>query len=678
MKPAWSDRARTHVLAVTLLAIAVYANSLLNGFALDDNFIVLTNPRVHDIGNLRDIWLTPYWTFAGAELGLYRPGIIFLYAVQWAIAGGAAWFFHAVNVALHAGASVLVLLLLRRLTGPTPALVGALIFAVHPVHTEAVANIVGQAELVAALCVLAACLIHCARAEGVAVSWWRRIAIALLFAAAITTKESAVVLPALLVIVDFAQRRVRLTVRGLAAYADAMLMPVFLLTAVLAFYLVVRFEVMGGTLIGVDAAPSMPFLREQYRVLNALRAFPEFLRLLLFPLDLAADYSPAALLPVDTVRPMVVLGSLLLAGLTLLALLTPWLPAAGFPAAWFLISILTVSNLFFPIGVVIAERTLYLPSVAVSALVAFAWQAAAPRASLSARRLTLVLVPVVVVLMGVRTWVRNPVWDSTDTVWESMMRDQPLSYRTHWLHAMQLWGRREMREAEAAFRFAYRLYPRDGQMITEYANFLMSQGRFEEALPLLEDAHAMHPWIVRTTVTLMHAYLAVGRYPDAIRTAELARRTGGTPGTAFPVQAYASQQSGDFDAAIAAWRLALRYSDPQPWPLHGLLARARASAGYHEAALAGLDSARTAVTDTTGIAVLASVEQGVRSGCYRRAGLALQESGTPLPPRHPLGVECDRLGQWFNYLLVRQSANDSQNAMTPGLPAPVSTPAGVP
>src|SRR5690606_28312648 len=107
------------------------------------------------------------------------------------------------------------------------------------------------------------------------------------------------------------------------------------------------------------------------------------------------------------------------------------------PAAWFLISFVTVSNLFFPVGIIIAERTLYLPSVAVSALVAFAWHAAAGRGSMSARRLVLVLAPVVIVAMGIRTWVCSPVWDSTETVWQSMIRDQPASYRTQWISAMQ-------------------------------------------------------------------------------------------------------------------------------------------------------------------------------------------------------------------------------------------------
>ena len=679
MRMALPARSRALPAIVAVAAIAVYANSLLNGFALDDVFIVQGNPRVHSPASLADIWLTPYWAFAGVELGLYRPGIIFLYAVQWVAGAGEPWLFHAVSVLLHAAASVLVFVLLRRLADTVPAFVGALVFAAHPIHTEAVANIVGQAEIVAAIAVLGACIVHSGRAPGLAVSWPRRIVISVLFALALVTKESAVVLPALLVIVDFAQRRVQPTARGMASYADALLMPLFLLAATLAFYLIVRYDVMGGALIGVNAAPSMPYLREEYRILNALRVFPEFIRLLFLPLDLAADYSPAAILPVETVRPLVLLGALLLMGLVALALLTPWLPRAGFPAAWFLISILTVSNLFFPIGVLIAERTLYLPSVAVSALVAFAWQAAGPRLDPARRRRLVLLTAAVLLALGVRTWVRNPVWASTDTVWASMLRDQPRSYRTQWLYAVKLWRADRLEQAATHFEFAYRLYARDSQLLTEYANLMMAQRRFADALPMLERAQQMNPGIVRNSVTLMHAYMALGRYPDAIDIAELARRTGAPPLATMPVRAFSHQQLGNLNEAIAAWTLAVHYSPTTSWQLHGHLARALAGHGLTDRALASIDSARAALPDSAAHAVMTSVERAVRAGCYRaRVSAARADGSFPLPPDQPLGIECDELGHWFDYLVPGQNANVSQNASPGTPPAPAITPASVP
>src|SRR5690606_16803084 len=107
--------------AVAVLAVLVYANSLFNGFALDDVPIIAENARVHRLLALRDIWLTPYWPTFGEDLGLYRPLMIFLYAVEWMLGGGRPMLFHAVNVLGHAAASVLALLLLARLVPERPA-----------------------------------------------------------------------------------------------------------------------------------------------------------------------------------------------------------------------------------------------------------------------------------------------------------------------------------------------------------------------------------------------------------------------------------------------------------------------------------------------------------------------------------------------------------------------------
>ena len=646
---------------VALAAIAVYANSLANGFAFDDVFIIQQNTRVHDVTAWRNIWLTPYWPTFGTELGLYRPFIIFVYAVQWAIGDGAAWVFHLGNVLLHAFASVLVYLLIERVVSARlPAFIAALLFAAHPVHTEAVANIVGQAELVVAIALLAACLVHVTRPEGVAVSWPRRAALVGLFAIGLATKESAVVLPGLLVALDFAQRRVRLSLRGLAEYADAMLMPVLLLGFTLAFYLVIRFDVMSGSLIGVDAAPSLPFLREEHRVLNALRAFPEFVRLLFFPQDLAVDYSPGVVLPVEEVTMMALFGAALLVGVTALALATPWMPSAGLPAAWFLISIITVSNLFFPIGVLIAERTLYVPSVAFSMVFASAWIAAAPRASLGVRRFAPALAAIIFVLFGVRTWIRNPDWDSTHAVLSGLVRDHPESYRAQWVQASILWQTGHKEEADFRWRFAHRIYPRDSQFLLEYGSYLLERNLVAEAVPIIEQSYQLHPNIPRTVTVLAYAYIRAGRWQDALARIADAETYGAFRATSMPLRAHAYHGLGKHDLAVGAWRVALKHSRLNTWVAWGFLARTLAISGYQGEAFTALEKAREVAKDSLGQATLKQLDTAIRDGCYEglraEAGPANGEAPAFTVPA------CDPLGDYFNFASRPKNATQLQNA----------------
>ena len=611
---------RSHaIVAVALAALAVYANSLWNGFAYDDIWIIGSNERVHQLRNQGLIWLTPYWPSFGSQLGLYRPFAIFAFAVEWAISGGQPWFFHLVNVLLHASVSVLVFLLIEHLFTRRAALAGAVVFAVHPLHTEAVANVVGQNELWAAVGVLLACLIYVRRAET-GLSGKQRVAILLLFTVALLAKESAVVLPGLLVLLDFVQQRVPLDRAGVRRYVlrVAPLLASFVL--VLAGYLLLRHSVLGN-LSGTDAAPGLPYLREEFRVFNALRAWPEFVRLLFFPFDLSVDYGPAVVLPAESFTPMVLLGLALLIAVILLTLATPWAPRAGLVAGWFLITILPVSNLFFPIGVLVAERTLYMPSIAVCFLAGFAWESIAQQARLQTRRLAYALAAITVVAFGTRTVMRNPDWDSLLAVWRGLHRDHPESYRAQWLNAVSMWNAGRMDLAERYFDLAYRIWPRDSQMIAEWGNFYIGQKKWDKAIDLLEQSRDMTPFVPRTHEFLAYSYLYAGRPADALETAQHAlTMEGAHPTLIYPVLGSALHQLGRYHEAADAWQKAVARKDGDLWLNWAMLARSQAAAGQTEAAMA---SSRTAFartrTDQRLKAAVKELEEAISTGCYNRA-----------------------------------------------------------
>ncbi len=616
MKPV--KRSHT-ILFVAVAAVAVYANSIWNGFAYDDNFIIATNTRVHQLRDLKAIWLTPYWPFFGSQLGLYRPFAIFAFAVEWALGGGAPWLFHLVNVLLNASVSVLVFLLVEKLFTYRAAFAAGLIFAIHPVHTEAVANVVGQNELWAALGALGACLVYANR-PAMGVSLLRLLAMLSLYALSVLAKESAAALPALLVLTDFAQRRVPLDRAGLVKYVRTILPLMIAFGTLFAVYLVVRHNVL-GTLAGTAAAPGLPHLSEQYRVLNALRAWPEFARLLFFPLDLSADYAPAVIMPVESVTPMVALGAVLVLTVVLLALATPWAPGVGFAAGWFLLTILPVSNFFFPIGVLIAERTLYLPSLAACVLAGLAWDAIARVPRFETRRLASALAVLVVIFFSARTVTRNPDWDSLETVWRGLQRDHPESYRAQWLNAGAMWQRGRVDLAERYFEIAYKLWPRDSQLLTEWGNFYIAQRRYSDAVRLLEKSRDMTPFVPRTYEYLAYAYLHSGRPEDALRTIEQALPLDPQKSIIYPVRATAYEKVGRFAEAADAWRAAVQLKSGNFWLSWAMRARAEASAGRKADALRSADVALTkTVNDSPEATTVTQLKKAIGEGCYPAAG----------------------------------------------------------
>ena len=251
----------------------------------------------------------------------------------------------------------MVFFLILEMSATLPALVVGALFAAHPVHSEAVANVVGRAELYSALFVLGACLLFW-KGRGLSPTWRpaRLLGIGALYLMGLGSKEMAATLPALLVLLALARNDdLRATDR---VRTD---LPVFLLTgALLAAFLGVRFLIL-GSVAGDVPAPALVGLSAGQRILTSLAVWPQYLRLLVFPFDLVADYAPAVLFPALTWGPDVVLGLLVILGAAAAAIfLWPRERLVALGIVWFGIAILPVTNLIIPTGVLLAERTFYL------------------------------------------------------------------------------------------------------------------------------------------------------------------------------------------------------------------------------------------------------------------------------------------------------------------------------
>jgi hypothetical protein len=190
--------------------------------------------------------------------------------------------------------------------------------------------------------------------------------------------------------------------------------------------------------------------------LTAVAAFADIARLLVFPLTLRVDYSPAErTLVTSPVDPRFAMGLLCLAawaGLLALA----WRRGRrveAFGLGWIAIALLPVANLVFPVGVLVAERTLYLPSAGL-ALAAGAWLK-----DLAPARLR-VVVAVLVVAAGIRTALRVPVWRDATSVILSELDDSPRSYDGPARMAGVYLSRGQLEKAIAAYRASTAIYDR--------------------------------------------------------------------------------------------------------------------------------------------------------------------------------------------------------------------------
>lgn len=358
-----------------LLPFALYAAALQFGYLLDDKIVLSENSFVQQgLAGLADIFSNDTFTgFLGEQQTLvagarYRPLSLSTFALEYELLGMAPKFSHFVNILLY---SLTGLLLFRILSLYFPALpqrgwylalpfMAALLFELHPVHTEVVANIKGRDEILALLLALGAWFYAHRYGQRGQAKWLA--ASGLVFFLALLAKENAITF---------------LAVIPLSAYFFLKKVPprrvwhtLLPLLAATALFLLVRLAATGHLFSSQDNTALImnnPFLgatlAERYATITYTLGL--YLKLLVFPHPLTHDYYPYHIPILNWGDWRVWLSLLLNLGLAVLALVgfrqkRVWSWAILYYAA----TLSIVSNVFFSVGTMMNERFVYMPSVA--------------------------------------------------------------------------------------------------------------------------------------------------------------------------------------------------------------------------------------------------------------------------------------------------------------------------
>lgn len=476
--------------AVTLAALALgsSATGLANGFAYDDVPVIRENPRVHTLADPVNFFVTSYWPrdHGGA---LYRPLTLLGFALEWAAGGGSPRVFHLVNLLLYLALGLAVCALARRILPAGPAWIAAAIFAVHPVHVEAVGNVVGQSELLVALYLSLGVLLYLRARRAADLRARESVALFGLTLLAGLTKESGLMLPALVaaaeVLVVDDPRPLRERARVLATTG-------LLLGVALAIVIAMRRFALDA-LVGEYPAVALRGLGGHSRLLTMLGVAPEWFRLLLWPARLSAEYGPPELDAATGFGARQALGLLLLglaAGAGLAARRRA--PAVTLGIVWAAVALFPVSNLAVATGVLVAERTLMLPSVGLALACGGAASAVRPLPR-EARLAALAALTLLLALGLARSAARQRVWRDTPTVLLQTLRDAPENFRAWKQYGMYLKDRGQLRAARAALEQSARMYQGDAGVYEELGLVRRRQDGCARAAPYFERALAIDP-----------------------------------------------------------------------------------------------------------------------------------------------------------------------------------------
>ncbi len=450
------------------LAVGVYAITWWGGFAYDDFGIIVQDERIHSPEQWHELWTHSYWDRPrGHNLSNWRPLASTTYALNWSVAGDVPWSYHLINTLLHGAVTLALFSLTLEILGVLgPALIAASLFAVHPLHAEAVANVVGRAELMAALFALLAWQAH---RHG------QPLRAALFFGLGVFSKESVLPIVGVMVLDDLLGRP------GSPVPPRRGSRPWLGLAGVIALYFPARWAVLGslgGNRGILPLAVLNPLIADGLPSLARLATATKMLGfqwwLFIWPRHLSADYSwPQIPYSSNFLDPPAAISLLLLVGLAVIAV-RAWRrrPTVTLAIGLWFITVFLTSNLVITVGVLFAERLMYLPSVGMCLLVGVI--VASIPSTVRARRALVVVSAVSLIALGARTVRRSWDWRDTLHLWEHDVRVVPNACQAWACLGVENLARGQLEEARMMLRRALALshFPGDPEDIPRHPSAL--------------------------------------------------------------------------------------------------------------------------------------------------------------------------------------------------------------
>lgn len=575
-----------HLLLIAGAVVVTYGPVLRAGFMYDDRFFVQENPAIRHWSSAPSFFTAPVTSQASlAWQGIWRPLRSLSYLLDHQLWGLDPAAFHRTNVALHAANACLFYFLVLLLSGnAAAALAAALLFALHPAQTEAVAWISSRGDLLFALFALGSLILYQLTKRR-----HRALLLAgslLCFVLAMLAKETAIVLPALLMLTDRlmpGDDRTGMVPQRWVAYA--------LFWSLAIIYFITRRVVLG-------AAGQCPYWGDSFftTLFTMVRVAADYVRLVVWPWPLHVDYVYALS---TTLLDWRVIGcALLLAGLTLLAVLDlRGQRTFAWAWGWFAIALLPVSNLI-PITALLAERFLYLPLMGIAAWAALRWSAL-PKNRI--RCLPLALVLCVFAGLSIK---RNLEWRDPLTFWQAEARREPRSFiaqgylgglyleqgradsaEVHYLRSAAIEPRYAVAQAGLARLYADRgAYPLALQHIMTWLAVLPDDaeawslrgicsagaGDYQVAELSFEQAVRLRPGLRDAWFNLGLLYQLQRRPGEAVGAFQRAIELSGSDSAALEarVDAAIAAEQVDRTAAVAAWGEALRFARRKSLPVN--------------------------------------------------------------------------------------------------------------
>lgn len=461
------------ILLIAFLSFASYFNIFQNEFVWDDHIFILDNPDIRSFSNL------PLF-FTHDVDGLYRPLRSLYYTFIYSLAGKNEFLYHLNSLLFHTAISILIFFIIFEIINKKGiALLTSLIFAAHPIHTERVANITGSFDMLGIFFMLLSFYIYIKYSK---LNKKKYLLFSLLsFLIAVFSSEEAVVLPLIIILYELCFNKEKLNNQSIK---KSILNNYSLFFAVSIFYVILRLFILGIRGRVEEYLAGNFFLT----MLTMLKVYIYYIYLLIFPINLTLFHDVEAATSLFDFK--VLMSALALIILLVFTIKFYKNTILFFSVFWFFITLIPMSNIL-PLQVFMAERYLYVPSIAFSFLASYSLFAAFNINFKNKNFLRAGVVVFIILLLAfysLRAINRSNDWKDNLTLWSKTVATNPGNSRAHDNLGFAYDLEKNEEKALKEFELAVKLQPNNfralGNLGITYARF----ERYNESIAALEKS----------------------------------------------------------------------------------------------------------------------------------------------------------------------------------------------
>jgi tetratricopeptide (TPR) repeat protein len=507
------------LLLFATIGFVIYANTFNNQMFWDDQDIILRNTFVQNF-EFSKFFSENQIAGAGLISNYWRPLLLVVFSVEWQLWGPDPFGYHLVNTAFHVANAVLLFYILQRLfKKQLLSLLTGFAFLVHPLQTEAVTYISGLADPLSTFFIFIGIWFYFKFRDEGKLKYFAFVFGSYLLA--LLSKDTAVVMPGLLLITDFFYLPHSLSIKQRLVRVAKNIWPFFVMAFI---YLWLRATVLNfKDTFNVYGEENLFTESFWVRLMAFFRAMTTYFELLFWPHDLHMERSFE--IPTSLAQPDVLLGGLLTLGMVVTALLTiKKYPIVSFGILWFFARLFPNSNLLFPNAGLIYEHWMYVPMIGIFIIIIWLLLKLAEKfdqtseydfKKIAAGAFMIYLVP-----LSIKTIDRNNDWQDPITFYNQTAEYTQDSYR--------IWNNLGMAYADAGrsdeaienYEKAISLSPENAVAYHNLANSYRDLGQYDSAIENYEKAIGLQSDFLFSYNSLAQLYLNLKNYDKAIETLE--------------------------------------------------------------------------------------------------------------------------------------------------------------